>query len=207
MDIELWVDPICPWCWVTARWLIDEVAPARALHITWRPFSLLVKNATTTDSPYFTSLERSYGLLRVMEAVRAHDGERSLQRLYLAYGTRIHHRRDTFFDVGDALAEAGLDRAYADALTQPQWDEPLLRQHHAGLALVGNDVGTPILAVPDADGTPCGIYGPIITRVPGAADALRLWDGVVACVSTEGFWELKRTRTVRPDPGPEPVAI
>ncbi len=206
MDIELWVDPVCPWCWVTARWLVDEVAAARDLRITWRPFSLLVKNATPTDSPYFAALERSYGLLRVMEAVRAGDGERALQRLYLAYGTRIHHRRDTFFDVGDALADAGLDRAYADALTDERWDGPLLRQHHDGLALVGDDVGTPILAVPGDDGARFGIYGPIITRVPDTEAALRLWDGVVACVSTEGFWELKRTRTVRPDPGPEPVS-
>ncbi len=85
-------------------------------------------------------------------------------------------------------------------------EEPRLRRHDAGRASVGNGVGAPILAIPGSDATPFGIYGPIMTRVPETTDARRLWNGVVACVSTEGLWELKRTRTVRPDPGPQPVS-
>lgn len=205
MKIEFWVDPICPWCWVTARWVVDEVAPARGLDITWRPISLLVKNKTTEDGPFFDKVTHTFKLLRVMEAVRAAEGDAPLQKLYLAFGTRIHHQGEVFFPVEDALRDAGLATSYASALEEDRWDAPLLAQHNDALALVGEDVGTPIIALTNPDGERVGIFGPVITRVPSPEQSLQLWDGIVACMGVPGFWELKRTRTERPDVGAPPT--
>jgi hypothetical protein len=204
MDIEFWVDPICPWCWVTARWVVDEVAPSRDLNVTWRPISLLVKNNTSEDSPFYDKVTQTYKMLRVMEAVRASEGDAPLQKLYLAFGSRIHHEREVFFPMADALKDAGLDEAFAAAADEDKWDEPLLRYHNDGLALVGEDVGTPIIAMANDDGERVGIFGPVITRVPPTKLSLKLWDGIVACMQVPGFWELKKTRTERPDVGAAP---
>ena len=57
MHVEFWFDPICPFCWMTSRW-IRLVAPERDLEITWRPISLLFKNEMTEEYPFF-ELKRS----------------------------------------------------------------------------------------------------------------------------------------------------
>ena len=205
MDIEFWVDPICPWCWVTARWVAEEVAPDRDLNIIWRPISLLVKNQTAPDSPFFDKVTQTYKMLRVMEAVRAGEGDGPLQKLYFEFGARIHHDGEVFFPIEDALQTVGLDPSFAGAAEDEKWDEPVRRLHDDGLALVGEDVGTPIIAMRNADGERVGIFGPVITRVPSTELSLQLWDGIIACMGVPGFWELKRTRTERPDVGARPV--
>lgn len=74
-----------------------------------------------------------------------------------------------------------------------------------GIALVGNDVGTPIIAFRCPDGTKRGIFGPVITKVPDSETAVRFWDAMQVFVTTDGFWELKRTRTERPEFGDRPA--
>ena len=72
-----------------------------------------------------------------------------------------------------------------------------------GLALVGDQVGTPIIAF-EHEGRTVGCFGPVITRVPAGADGTRLWDAFVSLTTMDDFWELKRTRTVSPEFGPRP---
>jgi hypothetical protein len=38
----------------------------------------------------------------------------------------------------------------------------------------------------------------VVTPAPRGEEAGRLWDGVLLCASTPGFYELKRTRDARP---------
>ena len=69
----------------------------------------------------------------------------------------------------------------------------------------GNDIGTPIIAFRNDVGDKVALFGPVITRVPSTEQSLRLWDGFMMCATVPGFWELKRTRTERPDFGSRPA--
>ena len=190
---------------MTARWVVEEVAPARDISVTWRSISLLLKNKPATDSPHYERVNSTHKMLRVMEAVRAAQGEENIQALYWEFGSRIHHDKDVDFDIAEALKAVGLDESFAAAFEDEAWDAAIEVGHNDGLALVGNDVGTPIIAFADANGDRTGIFGPVITRVPNHEHSLQLWDGLIACATVPGFWELKRTRTERPDLGERPV--
>ncbi|MCY4067976.1 MAG: hypothetical protein OXE79_02545 [Acidimicrobiaceae bacterium] len=189
---------------MTARWVVDEVQPARDLNITWQPISLLFKNNPDPESDYY---ERSYftlRLLRVLESVRAADGDDAVGPLYWEFCRRIHHDGDTGFTAAEALATVGYDASHAAAFDEDAWDAGIRERMDRGLALVGDDVGTPIIAFNDRDGVKQGYFGPVITRVPPTEDSLAMWDALVALMSVSGFWELKRTRTERPEFGPRP---
>jgi hypothetical protein len=205
MNVDFWVDPICPWCWVTARWVVESVAPERDLTITWQPISLLIKNQIPKDSDRYEPNRFTHSLLRVMESVRAASGDDAVFPLYWELGRRIHHERDRSFDPADALAAAGLNSSHAAAFDDPAWDVEIGRRMDIGLELAGSDIGTPIIAFDDAAGNRVGIFGPVITRIPPKETSLRLWDAVVTLTTTPGFWELKRTRTERPEFGPAPI--
>jgi hypothetical protein len=201
--VRFWVDPLCPFCWATAQW-IRGVAPERDLQISWQPISLLVKNDTQPDSPWYDVAKWSYGLLRVLEKVRAEEGEAAVDALYLEYGRRIHHDKETLWDVAIALKSTDLSDDYAAAFDDESLDEDLLRRHHEALALVGNDVGTPIIGIPGRDGQEVAVFGPVISAVPEHDDALALWDASVTLARIPEFFELKRSRNGAPDPGPRP---
>lgn len=186
---------------MTARWVVDEVAPARDLDINWRSISLYVKNKAGEDTPYF----QTHRLLRVFEAVKAAEGGAAAHALYWEYGRRLHHDRDREITPAAFLEAAGLDPKYAAAADDGDtWDPVISAEMDAGLALTGDDVGTPIIAFDNADGDRVAYFGPVITRVPNRELSLDLWDGMVMMSRVPGFWELKRTRTERPDFGERP---
>ncbi len=199
MLVRLWVDPVCPFCWMTSRWLV-RVAALRDLRIELLPISLMVKNASTPENPFHEAMVAGHGLLRVMEAVRAAGHAARIGDLYTEYGRRLHVRGEARVDAAEALASAGLDRALAAAADDDAWDAAIAAAMAEGLKLVGDDVGTPIIAVehPARPGVEVGLFGPVITELPDAEASLRLWDGFLAMVATDGFFELKRTRTAAP---------
>jgi predicted DsbA family dithiol-disulfide isomerase len=201
--VRFWVDPVCPWCWTTSQW-IRHIADEKDLTITWEPISLLVKNNAQPDSPFYPQVSWTHGLLRVIESVRAAGLEDRIGDLYKEYGRRIHNGGEREWDAALALAAVGLDTSHATAATDAAWDEPLLRRMNEGLALVGNDVGTPIIAITRADGKEMATFGPVITKAPAHDDALRLWDAFVTVTTLDEFWELKRTRTTGPQFGDAP---
>lgn len=180
------------------------MAPERELAVTWQPISLLLKNQPSPDSPWYEPNRFTHNLLRVMESVRSARGDTAVQPVYWEFASRIHHDDDLSFEPADALRAAGFGTEHAAAFSDPAWDAEIERRMAVGLELVGTDVGTPIIAFDDVAENRVGIFGPVITRVPPPEQALRLWDGVVAVASTPGFWELKRTRTERPELGKRP---
>lgn len=207
MQLDFWIDPACPWCWTTARWVVDEVRPARDLQIRWQPISLYVKNAPDPASEYHDPVWFTHRMLRVLESVRAaggDDADAQFESLYWELGRRLHHDRDRDFTAADALASIGLPVEHADAFDDESWDAEIQRRMDEGLALVGDDVGTPIIAFDRTDGQRAGYFGPVITSVPPTEQSLKMWDALVAMMDVDGFWELKRTRTEGPNPGARP---
>ncbi|MEO0494336.1 MAG: disulfide bond formation protein DsbA [Actinomycetota bacterium] len=184
---------------MTARWVVDEVKDKRDLNITWQPISLLLKNQPPEDSDYHAPLLKTYKMLRVLESVRAAEGNDGMFKLYWQLGARIHHDQDYEFEITEALEAAGLPLSHAEAFESEEFDAGIRERHDAGLALTGEDVGTPIIAMTDPRGVKQGIFGPVITKVPEGDDALTLWDGMTMMMSIDGFWELKRTRTRGPE--------
>lgn len=189
---------------MTARWAVDEVQPHRDLNITWQPISLLFKNNPPEDSDYHAPVLFTHKLLRVFESVKAAEGMDAAFRLYWEYGAVLHHDRESGTADMDAvmsggaepfLEAAGLDLSHAAAFEDESWDAVIREKMDEGLALVGNDVGTPIIAFDSPSGRK-GIFGPVISRMP--EDPLTLWDAMTTMATMDGFWELKRTRTEGP---------
>ncbi len=190
---------------MTARWVVEEVAPARDLKIIWQPISLMVKNEVGPDSEHYAPVYKTHQMLRVMEAIRSDLGEDAVQRWYLLSGTTVHHdgNRDEA-DLGEMLGHLGFDSMLAAAADDEKWDTEIASRMDQGLALVGDDVGTPIIAFTADDGVKRGIFGPVMTQVPTGEQALRVWDSMHHFTTMDGFWELKRTRTERPEFGDRP---
>lgn len=197
MQVVFWFDPVCPFCWMTSRW-ITAVAPHRDLEIEWRPISLLMKNELAEDHPFHPRVSRTLRMLRVVEALRAAGRADLVGPLYTALGTRVHHEDDIELEIAEVLEHCGCDPTFAAAADDPAWDEGIRVSMDEALELTGQDVGTPIISIPTPGGR-VAFFGPVITRMPDPDQALALWDGFVAMASTPAFFELKRTRSEFPD--------
>ena len=123
---------------MTARWVVDEVKPARDVNVAWQPISLLFKNDPKPESEYYERTAFTHNLLRVMESVRTTDGNDGVFALYWEYGRRIHHDGDTTFSAADALAAVGLDTSHAGAFDDDGWDKEIRTRMDVGLELAGD---------------------------------------------------------------------
>ncbi|PWU45367.1 disulfide bond formation protein DsbA [Micromonospora globispora] len=198
--VDMWFDPLCPWAWITSRWLL-EVEKVRAVDIRFHVMSLAVLNeGRDLPEEYQELMKKGWGPVRVCIAVEQAHGQEAVAKLYTAMGTRIHLGKE---ELGRelfvaALRDVGLDPALADAAESTEYDEALRASHEAGMRPVGTDVGTPVIHAPGPDGRSVAFFGPVITPAPKGEAAGRLWDGVLLVAGTPGFFELKRTREVGP---------
>lgn len=192
---DFWFDPICPWAWMTSRWML-EVEKVRPVDVRWHVMSLSVLNeGRDLTEEYRDLMERAWGPVRVVIAARELHGEKYVRALYDAMGTRIHPggRKDYELVIREALEEVGLPADLAGHATSDAYDTQLRASHAEGICLVGADVGTPVIAVNGV-----AFFGPVVTPAPKGEAAARLWDGTLLVASTPGFYEIKRTRTQGP---------
>jgi hypothetical protein len=144
---------------------------------------------------------QAWAPVRVLIAAQEAFGSSVLEPLYTALGTHYHPQQlpKTRATIEAALREVGLPEHLAEAGETDAHDAALRRSHQEGITLVGQEVGSPIIAVPGPDGGErIAFFGPVVTPAPTGEQAARLWDGTLAVASTPGFYEIKRTRTVGP---------
>ena len=194
--VDFWFDPLCPWAWMTSRWLL-EVAEVRSIAPSFHVMSLAYLNSDK-DIPedYRKKLEPAWGPVRVAIAAAQSEGDQVLLPLYTALGNRINLEQRSIDRqlIEEALAEVGLPASLADAADSTEYDDEVKKSHHSGMDQVGMDVGTPVISVEGV-----AFFGPVVTPAPKGEDAGRLWDGVLLVAGTPGFFELKRTRDQDPD--------
>jgi protein-disulfide isomerase-like protein with CxxC motif len=197
-DADFWFDPLCPWAWITSRWML-EVEQVRPVTTRWHLMSLAYLNLVQHEGvglseEYLERMEKAWGPVRILAAARAEAGDDVILPLYTALGTRFHlqQRRDADA-LAEAVAEVGLPVSVLEAATSSELDEVIKESHHKGMDQVGLDVGTPVISVEGM-----AFFGPVVTPTPRGDAAGRLWDGVLAVAGTDGFFELKRTRDRSP---------
>jgi len=206
-DIHFYFDPVCPFCWMTSKW-VRTVQAQRGYSVDWRFISLRILNASVDyDAEFPPEYEAGHTaglrLLRVAARARAEHGREAVGPLYEAMGRRIfdsepvpetaeaHGRRGTREFVAPILAEAGLPEGLAEALDDDGRDAEIRAETDEALALTGRDVGTPILHFEPPNGV--AFFGPVISRLPDEQQAGELWDHVVGLARFPGFAELKRS--------------
>lgn len=191
-NADFWFDPACPFAWITSRWIL-EVEKVRDVDVTWHIMSLAYLNQDK-DVPedYRRFLSTAWQPVRVCAAAEEKFGKDALLPLYTALGTRRHVEKKEFTRevIEEALAEAGLPTDLADAMDDSSYDEAIKKSHHLGMDQVGNEVGTPTIAIEGQ-----AFFGPVISKAPKGEEAGRLWDGFVLVTAYPYVYELKRART------------
>jgi 2-hydroxychromene-2-carboxylate isomerase len=209
-DVRFYFDPVCPFAWMTSKW-VRMVAGQRDYDVDWRFISLrLINSGIDYDSHFPAGYDEGHTsglrLLRVAARVRAEHGRAAVGPFYEAVSGAIFDSpgaasltpatRGSRDFVEPLLGQAGLPAGLAGALDDPQWDEEIRAEGDEALALTGRDVGTPIIQFEPPAGT--AFFGPVISRLPAAQDAVRLWDHVTGLAAFPGFAELKRSLRERP---------
>lgn len=200
--VDFWFDPLCPWAWMTSRWVL-EVEKVREIEVRWHVMSLAVLNEPKPDElseEYREGMKQAWGPVRVVIAAQQKHGDEVLGRLYTALGIRFHNRGEgpTREAIAAALDEAGLPAELIEYADSDAYDKELRASHKEGIDKVGQDVGTPVIAVPGSDGQQIAFFGPVVTPAPKGEEAAKLWDGTLLVASIPGFYEIKRTRTQGP---------
>jgi 2-hydroxychromene-2-carboxylate isomerase len=207
-DLDFFWDPVCPWAWITSRW-VQEVIRQNGITVDWRFISLKLVNADKGYAPEVRErYEKVHGLgfslLRVAASVRETDGPARVGDLYTAFGTRIHHDQDapslrSVDGIAAVLDGLGIDQAHAKASESDAFDDAIREDTETALARAGRDIGTPVLTFGPPDGY--SFFGPVIAKAPKGADALVLWDTVRTLAGFPGFAELKRSIRSTPEVG------
>ncbi len=211
-DLHFYFDPVCPFAWLTSRW-VRLVAEQRDYAVDWRFISLRLLNSSVDyDAQFPPEYEAGHTaglrLLRVVHAARTEHGPEVVGRLYEAFGARIWDSpppengwgsateggldvRGTEEFLAPVLAELGLPAGLVDRLDDESLDLGIRAETDEALALAGKDVGTPIIHFQPPEGV--AFFGPVISRRPSDEDAVALWDHVVGLATFGGFAELKRS--------------
>ena len=207
-DLRFYFDPVCPFSWLTSQW-VRSVAAQRDYEVEWRFLSLrLLNRRVDYDAHFPPDAEGSHTaglqLLRVAARARAEHGTAVVGGLYASLGAQLWQGPPDERDlasrirpvVAASLAECGLPRDLAAALSDSSWDAGLQAETDQARALVGDGAGTPVLHFSPPDGV--AFCGPVISRLPDKDRAVELWDSVVALAGFDGFAALRREASEAP---------
>ncbi len=203
-DIEFFFDPVCPFAWITSRWIV-KVQEQTDYEVEWRFIALRILNK---DKNYATDFPPEYEhghtaglrMLRVCAAVREDLGSDKIGALYSAFSGATFDAEPneeyrlalgTIPMVTEALESVGLSAHYASAADDASWDAIIEAETELALSRCGRDVGTPIITFQPPDGL--SFFGPVISRIPDDADAVPLWNAVTTLAAYPGFAEMKRS--------------
>jgi 2-hydroxychromene-2-carboxylate isomerase len=187
--IDLYLDPVCPFSWVTSRWLLDAAEKTQR-PVILRQMSLTVLNeGQDTDEAHQRMFDRSRRLGRLFAAVTGRYGPEAFARLYEPIGTRLHDRKD---DVTPAIAtevlrDLGFEESLSNSLDEPEHDEAVKRAHTASQDALGDEAGSPIIVI---DGR--AFFGPVLTGIPEPDDRVVLLDALVHAAGVPEFAVLQR---------------
>ena len=192
VSLEFYFDPSCPFCWVTSRWLL-MVSGQIPMDITWRPFSLAMKNGELKEDQPDKPHLAAHRVLRVMSAAAAQGAD--LTQLYTKFGIRHFLSGDDYSDdlIASVLQEAGLDADLVHAADDEKWDQSLSESMEAAIETVGSDIGVPTIVF-NINNQKRGYFGPVLQALPDKEEAMELWDGLFKLASQTQFYELKRGR-------------
>ena len=202
-DLEFFFDPICPWAWITSRW-VDEVQKQRSYDVTWRFISLRMINEEIGYNEWSEVHRQSHfvgtQIMRAAALARAEDGNEAVGKLYTAVGTALHNNKQhdemmnnpTFFLV-DALSRANLNVDWAKGADNEEFDAVIREETDLAFSRTGKGVGTPILTFKPGQANEGSFFGPVISEIPRGDAALKLWDAIELIATSTGMAELKRS--------------
>lgn len=205
-DLEFYFDPVCPWAWITSRW-VTNVQQLRNYEVSWKFISLRMINAErgyAGHEAYEQIHNAGLAGLRVASAARAQGGNESVAAVYTALGNAIHiggRREELVNDPKSFLlsivADAGLPAEVAAAFEDSTHDEVIRYETEAALSRTGKDVGTPILTFNPKSANEASLFGPVISQAPKGDEAMKLWDAVQT-IAESGVAEIKRSLRAAP---------
>ena len=199
MKIAFYLDPSCPFCWITSRWLLI-VEKHRDLEIDWRLFSLALKNDelnnTGNDKTLHGDSHRSsHRVMRVMKAAQT-NYDASLIDLYSDFGMIFHVGEQAYNDqlISDILAKHNLPAELLASANDTSYDKLLSESIKSATDIAGQDIGVPTIVFTNDDGQEVGYFGPVLQELPGTEESLKIWDGLSNLATSGSFYELKRSR-------------
>ena len=208
-DLDFFFDPVCPWAWITSRWVV-EVQELRDYKVSWKFISLKILNQDKMD---YASMPAGYkdihaagtSCLRVAAKARSAAGNDAVAKVYTALGFSLHNKQERELFVADIeghiaglLSQAGLPVEWAVAVNDETFDRLISDETALALERAGNDVGTPIITFNPSGLKEASFFGPVISTIPRGENATKLWDAIETIATSSDMAELKRSIRARP---------
>ena len=209
-DLDFFFDPVCPWAWITSRWVV-EVQELRNYTVSWKFISLKMLNQDKMD---YSAMPVGYkdvhaagtSCLRVAAKARSVAGNDAVAKVYTALGFSLHNKQERELFVADIeghiaglLSQAGLPVEWATAVHDESFDRLIADETALALGRAGKDVGTPIITFNPGGLKEASFFGPVISTIPRGENATKLWDAIETIATSSDMAELKRSLRARPN--------